>query len=189
MEKLFIKNMVCDRCKLVVNQEFQKLGIKPLSIILGMVELQDPLNEEQHQQIKSSLELVGFELLDDKKSLLIEKIKNIIIDVVHHNNKNKPLKANYSDYIAQRVGKDYSYLSSLFSEIQGITIEHYIINQKIERVKELLVYDELTLSQIAMEMDYSSIAHLSNQFKKVTGLTPSHFKKIGILKRKALDQI
>ncbi|HTJ49907.1 MAG TPA: AraC family transcriptional regulator [Cyclobacteriaceae bacterium] len=188
MEKLFIKNMVCDRCKLVVNQEFQKLGIKPLSTTLGMVELQNLLSEEQRQQIKSSLELVGFELLDDKKSLLIEKIKNVIIDVVHHN-KNKPPKANYSDYIAQQIGKDYSYLSGLFSEIEGITIEHYIINQKIERVKELLVYNELTLSQIAMEMDYSSIAHLSNQFKKVTGLTPSHFKKIGILKRKALDQI
>ena len=180
--------MVCDRCKLVVNQEFQKLGVKPLSIALGVVELQDQLNDEQREQIKSSLECVGFELLDDKKSLLIERIKNIIIEVIHHD-KSKPLKANYSDYIAQQVGKDYSYISGLFSEIEGITIEHYIINQKIERVKELLVYDELTLSQIAMEMDYSSISHLSNQFKKVTGLTPSHFKKIGILKRKSLDQI
>ncbi|MBA4056671.1 MAG: AraC family transcriptional regulator [Marivirga sp.] len=185
-DKLYVKNMVCHRCIIVVQQELEKLGIKSNSIQLGEVELAESPNTEQLNKIRGALSRVGFELIDDRKSKLIEQIKNLIIDVVHHQ---KKLKTNLSDYLAEQIGKDYSHLSNLFSEVEGTTIEQYAIHQRIERVKELLVYDELTLSQIAYEMGYSSVAHLSNQFKKVTGLTPSHFKKIGENKRTPLDKV
>jgi len=185
-DKLYIKNMVCHRCVIVVQQELEKLGIKPISIRLGEVELAETPTQEQVYEIRNALSAVGFELIDDRKSKLIEQIKTLIIEVVHHQ---KKLKTNLSDYLAEQIGKDYSHLSSLFSEVEGTTIEQYAIHQRIERVKELLVYNELTLSQIAYEMGYSSVAHLSNQFKKITGLTPSHFKKIGENKRVPIDKV
>jgi len=186
IERLYIKNMVCSRCIIVVQQELEKLGITPLAIDLGEVRLKEKPAPGQLEKIRTSLSAVGFELIDDKKSRLIEQIKSVLIDVVHHQ---KKLKTNLSDYLAEQIGKDYSFQSNLFSEVEGTTIEQYFIHQKIERVKELLVYDELTLGEIAYEMRYSSIAHLSNQFKKVTGLTPSHFKKIKENKRTPIDQI
>jgi len=185
-ESLYIKNMVCNRCIIVVRQELEKLGISPVAVSLGEVHLKEKQDSGQLEKIRGSLSAVGFELIDNKKSKLIEEIKSVIIDVVHHQIK---LKTNLSDYLAQEIGKDYSYLSNLFSDVEGTTIEQYFIHQKIERVKELLVYDELTLSEIAHEMRYSSVAHLSNQFKKVTGLTPSHFKKVKDNKRTPIDQL
>jgi YesN/AraC family two-component response regulator len=185
-EKLHIKNMVCNRCIIVVQQELEKLGIHPVSVVLGEVRLMDSPTPEQLQSIRTALSSVGFELIDDKKSQLIEQVKGLIIDVVHHQ---KKLKSNLSDYLAMQIGKDYSYISNLFSEVEGTTIEQYVIHQKIEKVKELLVYDELTLSEIAHQMYYSSVAHLSNQFKKITGLTPSHFKRIKDNKRTPIDQV
>lgn len=178
--------MVCHRCVIVVQQELEKLGIKPISIRLGEVELAESPTQEQVNEIRNALSTVGFELIDDRKSKLIVQIKTLIIDVVHHQ---KKLKTNLSDYLAEQISKDYSHLSSLFSEVEGTTIEQYAIHQRIERVKELLVYNELTLSQIAYEMGYSSVAYLSNQFKKITGLTPSHFKKIGENKRVPIDKV
>ncbi|RYD58177.1 MAG: AraC family transcriptional regulator [Sphingobacteriales bacterium] len=186
--KLYIKNMVCDRCKMVVESELQKLGHQVAVLGLGEVELQnEQLSKDEIQKIDDSLRAVGFELIDDKKTRIIEKIKNTVIDLVHH--AEHPPVHKHSDIISTALNYEYSYLSKLFSEVEGITIEHYIINQKIERVKELLVYDELSLTQIADALGYSSIAHLSAQFKKATGLPPSHFKNIGEQQRKALDKV
>jgi AraC-like DNA-binding protein len=154
---------------------------------MGEVTLPKDLTKEEHDNIETALKAHGFELIDDKKSATIEKIKTVIIEQIHH--ANDRLKVNYSTLIAGKLGKDYSYLSNLFSEVEGITIEQYVILQKIEKVKELLVYDELSLSQIADELGYSSVAHLSNQFKKVTGLTPSHFKSVKENKRVSLDNV
>lgn len=179
--------MVCDRCKLVVRAELEKLGIKPLRVELGEVSLEKELTDKQFLQFNKNLHALGFEIIDNNNARIIEKIKNIIIDLVHHSK--AEIKINYSEYIAQKLKKDYTYLSNLFSDIEGNTIEKYIIEQKIERVKELLVYDELTLSEIAYQMGYSSVAYLSGVFKKVTGLTPSHFKEIKENKRKSLDKI
>lgn len=187
MEKLFIKNMVCDRCKLVVKQELNKIGVSPSGIELGEITLHESLTEEQQRKLRMSLQDVGFELVDDAKTKWINRIKRTIVEMIH-SDKGQRIKVNYSDYIAQEVGRDYPYLSSLFSELEGVTIEHYIINQKIARVKELLTYNELTLSQIAIEMGYSSVAHLSAQFKKVTGITPSEFKS-GNKSREPLDKV
>ena len=184
--KIYIKHMVCDRCTMVVRQELEKLGIVAASIRLGEIELPATPDDRQLESIRNSLSAVGFEIIDDKKSRVIEQIKAAIIDVVQHQ---KKLTTNLSDYLAREIGKDYSYQSNLFSEVEGTTIEQYFIHQKIEKVKELLVYDELTLSEIAYALGYSSVAHLSNQFKKVTGLTPSHFKKIGTTKRTPLDKV
>lgn len=185
--KLFIKNMVCNRCIAVVSNEFEKLGHALSSITMGEVNSVAEFTKEELIHINISLQKHGFELIDDKKSTIIEKIKNVVIDQVHHSGER--LKVNYSTLISEELGKDYSYLSNLFSEIEGITIEQFIILQKIEKVKELLVYDELNLSEIADEVGYSSVAHLSNQFKKVTGLTPSYFKKIKENKRLSLDRV
>jgi AraC-like DNA-binding protein len=179
--------MVCDRCKIVVKSELEKLGINPLHIALGEVTLTSPLNDEQKALIKNRLDSLGFELTNDKKSRLIEQIKTSIIELVHYNN--NELRVNLSGYLSDKLHHDYNYISNLFSEIEGTTIEKYFIAQKIEKVKELLVYDELTLSEIAFRLNYSSTAHLSNQFKKVTGLTPSHFKGIKADKRKPLDKV
>ncbi|MEJ1238625.1 AraC family transcriptional regulator [Chryseolinea sp. T2] len=186
VRKLFIKNMVCDRCSMVVRQELEKIGMKPLHVALGEVTLRDEPSTDNLQRISDSLSSVGFSLIDDKKSLTIEQIKNAIIDIVQ---RGKPIYTNLSEHLAQLVGRDYSYLSNLFSEVEGTTIEQFYILQKIEKAKELLVYGELTLSQIASDLGYSSVAHLSNQFKKVTGLTPSHFKKVKDNKRKPIDRI
>lgn len=186
--RYFVKNMVCSRCIMVVRQVFGELGYPPSAITLGEVETAETISTEKLPVLREKLTGYGFELIDDSKSQLIEKIKTLVIEAIHYR-KEDDLKVNYSDYIAANLGKDYHYLSNLFSDVAGTTIEKYIIGQKIERVKELLVYDELTLSQIAYDLGYSSVAHLSAQFKKVTGLTPGHFRKIGHNKRMPLDQV
>lgn len=183
----YIKNMVCNRCIMVVQQVFENLGYPPVRISLGEVETAQSLKDQELDPLKKTLTGYGFELIDEPKSRLIEKIKNTIIQSVHHNH--EEMKVNYSEYIEDHLHRDYAYLSSLFSEVEGTTIEKYIINQKIERVKELLVYGELTLSEIADQMGYSNVAYLSNQFKKVTGLSPSHFKQVKENKRKPLDEV
>ena len=184
---LYIKNMVCIRCKMVVKDELTKLGIRFTSVELGEVELMENISAEQHTQIKSALLKSGLELMDNKKSILIQKIKNVIIELVHYSE--EPLTVNFSEYLSQKLIYDYTYLANLFSEVQGTTIEKFLISHKIERVKELLVYNELNLTEIAYRMHYSSVAHLSAQFKKVTGLTPSHFKQLKIKRRSMLDQM
>ncbi len=187
MSTLYIKNMVCNRCIMVVQNELDKLGLQSTGISLGEVSLDKALTPAERDKLEEVLIPLGFEIIDDKKSRIIEKIKNVIIDLVHHNAND--IKMNLSDLLSQELHHDYNYLSNLFSEVEGTTIEKYFIAQKIERVKELLVYGELSLSEIAFQLNYSSVAYLSNQFKKVTGLTPSHFRKIRQEKRKPLDQI
>ncbi|MBN9293861.1 MAG: helix-turn-helix transcriptional regulator [Flavobacteriia bacterium] len=187
MHTLFIKNMVCNRCIMVVQHEMEKLGLSVKNITLGEVLLEKELTDEQKQNLVKVLNSLGFELIDDKKSRIIEKIKNVIIDLIHHQDNN--MKTNLSEVLSTELHHDYNYLSNLFSEVEGTTIEKYFIAQKIEKVKELLVYDELSLSEIAFRLNYSSVAYLSNQFKKVTGLTPSHFKQIRGNKRKPLDEV
>lgn len=185
--KLYIKNMVCNRCIMVVTSELQKLGITPLQAELGEVTLAQPLTDEEKTQLSTSLEALGFSLIDNKRARLIEQVKTLIIELVHYNDNN--LKVNLSDYLSEKLNHDYNYISNLFSEVEGTTIEKYFIAQKIERVKELLVYDELSLNEIAFRLNYSSVAHLSAQFKKVTGLTPSHFRQIRDKKRLPLDEV
>ena len=188
MNVLHIKNMVCGRCIRVVNEELQKLGLDIRHIELGKVETTNEVSADLVAKIRTVLEESGFELLDDKKAKIIEQIKTLVINKVHYN-REKQENINFSDHLEKEIGMDYSYLSSLFSSVEGTTIEKYMILQKIELVKELLVYDELSLSEIAFKMGYSSVAHLSSQFKKVTGLTPSHFKEVQEQKRKPLDKI
>lgn len=185
--KLYIKNMVCPRCIMVVKAELAKLGIETQSVELGEVTLRKKLGEDKKKLLNETLHSLGFALIDDKRSRLIEQVKKLIIELVHR--ENSMLKVNLSHYIANGVNHDYSYVSNLFSEVTGSSIEKYFIAQKIERVKELLVYDELSLSEIADQLNYSSVAHLSAQFKKVTGLTPSYYKQIKEKKRKTLDEI
>lgn len=185
--RIYIKNMVCNRCIMVVQHELEKLGLAAKNIRLGEVTLDVPLADEDRTELKNALTPLGFELIDDKKTRIIEKVKNVIIDLVHR--QNNETNINLSSLLSQALNRDYNYLSNLFSEVEGTTIEKYFIAQKIEKVKELLVYNELSLSEIAYQLNYSSVAHLSNQFKKVTGLTPSHFKKIKEDKRKPLDQV
>jgi AraC family transcriptional regulator len=185
--KLKVKNMVCNRCIHVVKQELEKLGINYSNVSLGEVIVDDAVPKENVALLATNLSKHGFEVLDNNRQQLIEKIKNIIIEQVHYSTQEQ--RYNYSDILSKSLHKDYSYISSLFSEVEGITIEKYIINQKIERVKELIIYDELSLSEIAYKLGYSSVAHLSNQFKKVTGLTPTHFRQVGQNKRKSLDKV
>ncbi|TDS08892.1 helix-turn-helix domain-containing protein [Sphingobacterium paludis] len=187
MITLFIKNMVCGRCIMVVQNEFDKLSIDIKNIRLGEVIVDKELTDQEKKQMQDVLLSLGFELIDDKKGRIIEKIKNIIIDLVHY--QETDTKTNLSDILGRQLHHDYNYLSNLFSEVEGTTIEKYFIAQKIEKVKELLVYDELSLSEIAFRLNYSSVAYLSNQFKKITGLTPSHFKQIKEDKRKPLDKL
>ncbi|MFC4688372.1 helix-turn-helix domain-containing protein [Epilithonimonas pallida] len=187
MNTIFIKNMVCDRCIMVVQNELEKLGLDAKNIKLGEVILSKEITSLEKENLSKTLEPLGFEVIDDKKGRIIEKIKNIIIDLVHH--QDSDVKINLSDVLSDKLHHDYNYLSNLFSEVEGTTIEKYFIAQKVEKVKELLVYDELTLSEIANRLNYSSVAYLSNQFKKVTGLTPSHFKQIKEDKRKPLDKV
>jgi AraC-like DNA-binding protein/copper chaperone CopZ len=184
---LYIRNMVCNRCIMAVKSELEKLGYIPLDVQLGEVELKEDISGDELKVFKNRLDELGFELIDDSKSKLIEKIKLLVIQLIHHGD--GQMHQNYSQYITSKLNKDYNYLSHLFSEVEGTTIEKYIINQKIERVKELLVYNELTLSEIADSLEYSSVAHLSGQFRKVTGLTPSYFKKLKENKRKPLDEV
>lgn len=167
--------MVCSRCKMVVKSEFEKLGLPTISVELGEVELEKEISDEQKEVLLKNLQVLGFDLIDDKKTKTVERIKNLIVDLVHH--KNNELKINLSDYLAENLNQDYNSLSNLFSEIENTTIEKYFISQKIEKVKELLIYNELSLSEIADILNYSNVAHLSNQFKKITGFTPTSFKQ------------
>ncbi len=182
-----IKNMVCNRCIMVVSQTFEKAGIKTENIQLGKVKTTDEVTPEKLEQLNESLKSMGFEIITDSKGRLIESIKNITIDYVYHYSGEN--KMNFSDYLIGKLNLDYPYLSSLFSSVEGTTIEKYMICLKIERVKELLVYDEKTLSQIAYEMGYSSVAHLSGQFKKITGFTTSYFKNLREYNRKSIHDV
>jgi len=185
--KIYIKNMVCGRCKLIVRKELEKLGLLVRAIELGEVELAEPIDEEMKKHVSIRLNSFGFELISDKRSKTIEQVKNLIRELVH--DKNNEIEMNLSDYLRQKTNSDYNTLSNLFSEVEGITIEKYFILQKIERVKELLMYDEMSLSEIAYALNYSSVAYLSNQFKKITGLTPSHFKNLKNNMRKHIDEL
>jgi AraC-like DNA-binding protein len=179
--------MVSLRCKLVVKDELEKLGLHYTSVELGMVEVKENITNKQIQNLKLNLAVVGLELMDDKKSILIDKIKNVIIEMIHYSDEIP--KVNYSDYISEKLGYDYTYLSNLFSEVKGTTIQHFIIDHKIERAKELILYDELNLTEISYKLHYSSVAHLSNQFKKVTGHTPSFYKKLGKKRKSNLENL
>ncbi len=179
--------MVSLRCKMLVKEELKKLGLHYVVVELGMVEILEDITQEQHDQLKTNLLKSGLELLDDKKSILIEKIKNVIVEMVHYNDEIP--KVNYSDYISQTLHYDYTYLSNVFSEVKGITIQQFIIINKIERVKELLLYDELSLTEISYKLHYSSVGHLSNQFKKITGLSPTYFKQLGKVRKSNLENV
>ena len=179
--------MVCIRCKMVVKDELTKLGLKYSSVDLGEAELLESITPVQVDQLRIALLKSGLELMDDKKSVLIQKIKTIIIELVHYSE--EPLVINLSDHLSQNLHHDYTYLANLFSEVQGTTIEKFYISHKIERVKEFLVYNELTLTEIAYKMHYSSVSHLCTQFKKVTGLTPSHFKSLKNKRRLMLEDL
>ncbi len=187
--KIYIKNMVCDRCKMVIKTQLNDLNIFPESIELGEVNLSEQaLGKDQLKKIKAKIEPLGFELLDDKTSQIIDKIRTVIIELVHH--KEEAIQLKFSEYLKSHLSNDYNYLSNLFSSVEGVTIENYLIQQKIEKAKELLIYNELNLNEISYQLGYSSVAHLSNQFKKVTGLTPSHFKKLkDSKKRSPLDKL
>jgi AraC-like DNA-binding protein len=185
--KLFIKNMVSIRCKMVVKSELDKLGLHYTTVELGEVEVKDKISQEQLDVLSIALKLTGLELMDDNKKILVEKIKTIIIELIHYSD--DQIKINLSDYLSQKLNHNYTYLSNLFSEVKGTTIEQFYLANKIEKVKELLVYDELNLTEIAWKLHYSSVSHLSNQFKKMTGLTPSHFKNLKHKKRIALGSL
>ena len=181
--------MVCIRCKMMVKAELLKLGLHYINLELGEVEIMGAISKSQREQLKISLLKSGLELMDDKRSMLIEKIKNVIVELIHYSDDKDELLINFSNYLSEKLEYDYTYLANLFSEVQGTTIEKFIIAHKIERVKELLVYNELTLTEIAWKLHYSSVAHLSNQFKKVTGLTPTHFKQLKHKRNNALDNV
>lgn len=179
--------MVSIRCKMLVKAELNKLGLHYKVVELGEVEIEENITDEQKVRLKSALLQSGLELMDDKKSMLIEKIKNVIVELVHYEDEFP--KTKNSDYISSKLNHNYTYLANLFSEATGTTIEHYIIIHKIERAKELIIYDELTLTQIAWKLNYSSVAHLSNQFKKITGLTPSYFKQLKSKRLTSLEDL
>jgi len=185
--KIYIKHMVSNRCKMAVKEELKKLGLHFIVVDLGEVEIMENISAEQRGQIKLALRSSGLELMDDKRAILIEKIKNAVVEMVHHSD--ELIKTNFSDFLSKKLDHDYTYLANLFSEVQGITIEHFIIAHKIERIKELIIYDELNITEIAWKMNYSSVAHLSNQFKKVTGLSPSHFKQLKDKRRSPIEDI
>lgn len=179
--------MVCSRCKMVVKSELEKFGLHTISVELGEVEIVETLNDDAKNELAVHLKLFGFEIIDDKKSRTIDKIKTLIIDLVH--NKNNEIKTNLSDYLVIHLMQDYNTLSNLFSEVENTTIEKFFISQKIEKVKELLIYDEMNLSEIAFMLNYSSVAYLSNQFKKVTGFSPTYFKQLKVKKRKQIEDL
>ncbi|WP_320814220.1 AraC family transcriptional regulator [Flavobacterium sp.] len=179
--------MVSNRCKMAVKEDLKKLGLHFILVDLGEVEIMENISDEQRNNVKIALLKSGFELMDDKRAVLIEKIKNTIIEMVHHSD--EVIKTNFSNYLSEKLNYDYTYMANLFSEIQGSTIEQFIISHKIERIKELIIYGELNITEIAWKMNYSSVAHLSNQFKKVTGLSPSHFKKLKEKRRSPLEDI
>lgn len=185
--KLYIKYMVSLRCKMIVKEELRKLGIKFVVLDLGMVEILEYVSPEQMELLRAGLLRAGLELLDDKKSILIEKIKNIITEMIHYSEELP--KTNFSDYISEKLGYDYTYLSNIFTEVKGMTIQHFIILNKIERAKELLLYNEMNLTEISYALHYSSVAHLSNQFKKITGLSPTFFRKLKLKRSTTLENV
>ncbi|MCL4484578.1 MAG: AraC family transcriptional regulator [Bacteroidetes bacterium] len=185
--KLYIKYMVSVRCKMAVKEALKNLGLFYPFDFMGEVEVMEELTAEQRVQLKTALLDSGLELMDDKRAVLIEKIKNAIVEMVHHTD--EIIKVNFSEFLSQKLAHDYTYLANLFSEVQGTTIEQFIISHKIERIKELIIYGELNITEIAWKMNYSSVAHLSNQFKKMTGLTPSHFKQLKEKRRSPLEEI
>ena len=179
--------MVSSRCEMAVKVALKSLGLHFIVVDLGEVEVMETLSQEQREQFKIALLDSGLELMDDKRAVLIEKIKNAIVEMVHHTN--EQMKVNFSEFLSEKLNHDYTYLANLFSEVQGTTIEQFIIAHKIERIKELIIYGELNITEIAWKMNYSSVAHLSNQFKKVTGLTPSHFKQLKEKRRRPIEEI
>ncbi|MFD1468305.1 helix-turn-helix domain-containing protein [Hymenobacter caeli] len=186
--KIYIKYMVSRRCKILVQEELHKLGLQCGAVELGEVEVDGVITDEQRDHLGRALLKSGLELMDDKRAILVEKIKNVIVQIIHYTK--EEIRIKNSEFISDKLNHDYTYLANLFSETTGITIEHYLIAQKIERIKELLLYDELTLTQIANSLRYSSVSHLSNQFKKATGLTPSYFRQLKQYKRRlALEDV
>jgi AraC-like DNA-binding protein len=179
--------MVSNHCKIAVKAELKKLGLHYIVVDLGEIEIMEEISADQREQLKVALLNAGFELMDDKRAVLIERIINVIIEMVHHTT--EMIKINFSDYLSEKLNHDYTYLSNIFSEVKGITIQQFIIIHKVERIKELLMYDELNLTEISYLLNYSSVAHLSNQFKKITGLSPSHFKRLKEKKRMPLEEI
>lgn len=185
--KIYIKYMVSNRCKLLVKEELKKLGLHFVAVDLGEVDIMENLSSRQRELLSKALLSSGLELMHDKKAVLIEKIIKVVIEMVHHTD--QLVKVNFSSLLSQKLNYDYTYLSNLFSDVQGITIEQFIISHKIERVKELIIYDELNITEIAWKMNYSSVSHLSNQFKKATGLSPSHFKQLKNKRRNPIEEI
>lgn len=179
--------MVSLRCKMMVKKELEKLGLNYIFVDLGMVEIKEDISSEQREKFRENLMKSGLELLDDKKSILIEKIKNMIVEMIHFSD--EPPESNYSEYLSKNSGYNYTYLANTFSEVKGITIQQFIIIHKIEKVKELILYDELNLTEISLKLHYSSVAHLSNQFKKVTGLSPSFYKQLKQKRRLNLENV
>lgn len=179
--------MVSNRCKIAVKEELKKLGLHFVVVDLGEVEIMENISAEVREQVRIALLNSGFELMDNKRSVLIERIKNTIIEMVHHSD--ELVKVNFSNFLSEKLGYDYTYLANLFSEVQGTTIEQFIISHKIERIKELIIYGELNITEIAWKMNYSSVSHLSNQFKKMTGLSPSHFKQMKEKRRSPIEEI
>lgn len=185
--KLHIKYMVSVRCKMIVKETLKKMGLHYIFVDLGEVEIMENLSEFQRLELKTTLLKVGLELMDDKKAMLIERIKNVVVEMVHYTD--GLIKVNFSDYLSEKLHYDYTYMANLFSEVQGTTIEQFIISHKIERIKELIIYGELNITEIAHQMNYSSVAHLSSQFKKVTGLSPSHFKQLKDKRRRPIEEL
>ena len=185
--KLFIKYMVSARCITAVKEELRKLGLHFIVVDLGEIDIMENITEQQREQLKRGLTNSGLELMDDKRAVLIEKIIKVIIEMIHHSD--EIIKINFSEYLSEKLNHDYTYLSNIFSDVKGITIQQFIIIHKVERIKELLLYDELNLTEISYKLNYSSVAHLSNQFKKVTGLSPSHFKQLKDRRRMPLEEL
>lgn len=185
--KLYIKYMVSLRCKMMVKEELKKLGLHYVIVELGVIEILEDISDEQRHLLKKNLHLSGLELMDDKRSILIESIKSTIIDMIHHSDELP--RENFSHYISKKLDYDYTYLANIFSEVKGITIQQFILNHKIEKIKELLLYDELSISEISYKMQYSSAAHLSNQFKKITGLSPSFYRKLKLKRKLNLENV
>lgn len=179
--------MVSNRCKMMVKEELKKLDLHFIFVDLGVIEIMEDISMDKRALLKIGLSESGLELMDDKRAILIEKIKTIIIEMVHH--VDQPIKINFSDYLSEKLDQNYTYLANLFSEVQGTTIEQFLISHKIERIKELIIYDELNITEIAWKMNYSSVAHLSAQFKKVTGLSPTHFKHLKNKRRNSIEDI
>ncbi len=179
--------MVSNRCKMAVKEALRCIGLHFIVVDLGEVDIMEELTREQYELLRMALHESGLELMDDKKAILIERIKTIVVEMIHHSD--EAIKVNFSHYLSDKLHHDYTYLSNLFSEVQGTTIEQYIIAHKVERIKELIIYNELNLTEIAWKMNYSSVAHLSNQFKKITGLSPTHFKQLKEKKRRPIEEI